>query len=47
MSQSMHLLDSFDDDVCTYCEGDLVTGSYKDNDAVVCADCGTPAVQLW
>lgn len=47
MSRTTHLLESFDDDDCTYCDGDLVLGAYKDNDAIVCDDCGTPAVQLW
>ncbi|ELZ98175.1 hypothetical protein C440_02968 [Haloferax mucosum ATCC BAA-1512] len=47
MSQSTRLLDSFDTDDCTYCDGDLVVEDYKNNDAIVCDDCGTPAVQLW
>ncbi|GGC68120.1 MULTISPECIES: HVO_A0556 family zinc finger protein [Haloferax] len=47
MPESAYLLDSFDEEDCTYCDGDLVAGSYKDNDAIVCDDCGTPAVQLW
>ncbi|WP_198526040.1 hypothetical protein [Haloferax sp. ATB1] len=46
-AKSAHLLDSFDEDDYTDCDGDLVTGSYKDNEAIVCDDCGTPAGQLW
>lgn len=33
---------------CQYCEdGTLQTEQYKGNDAVVCAECETPALQLW
>lgn len=33
---------------CHFCEtGTLVAAEYKGNDAVVCPDCGTPAVQFW
>ncbi|OVE84875.1 HVO_A0556 family zinc finger protein [Natronolimnobius baerhuensis] len=29
------------------CDGDLERGTYKDNQAVVCEDCGTPQAQVW
>ncbi|NGM69839.1 hypothetical protein G6M89_12610 [Natronolimnobius sp. AArcel1] len=29
------------------CDGDLERGTYKDNKAVVCEDCGTPQAQVW
>jgi hypothetical protein len=33
---------------CEYCsDGTLVEGTYKDNEAVVCDECETPALQLW
>ncbi|SEP21860.1 hypothetical protein SAMN04487948_12252 [Halogranum amylolyticum] len=33
---------------CEYCtDGTLVEGTYKDNEAVVCDECDTPALQLW
>ncbi len=32
---------------CAYCQGTLVSAQYKGNEAVVCDDCGTPAVQIW
>ncbi|WP_396613466.1 HVO_A0556 family zinc finger protein (plasmid) [Haloferax sp. S1W] len=47
MSQSTSLLDTLDEDDCTYCDGELVVSTYKGNDAVVCGDCGTPTIQLW
>ncbi|WP_191965514.1 MULTISPECIES: HVO_A0556 family zinc finger protein [Haloferax] len=47
MSQSGVLLKKLGDDECVYCDGDLVESTYKGNDAVICDDCGTPAIQLW
>lgn len=48
MSQSSFLFEKLDTDDCTYCDdGTLVLTTYKDNDAIVCDDCGTPAVQVW
>lgn len=33
---------------CQHCsDGVLVEGTYKDNDAVLCDECETPALQLW
>ncbi|EJN58131.1 HVO_A0556 family zinc finger protein [Halogranum rubrum] len=33
---------------CRHCsDGTLVEGTYKDNDAVLCDECETPALQLW
>ncbi|MFC4543284.1 HVO_A0556 family zinc finger protein [Halosolutus amylolyticus] len=33
---------------CAFCaDGTLVRERYRDNDAVVCDQCGTPAMQLW
>ena len=29
------------------CSGILEESSYKGNDALVCASCGTPATQVW
>jgi len=35
-------------DRCQYCDGGTLTrGTYKDGPAVVCDDCGTPAVRVW
>ena len=34
-------------DDCRHCEGTLVRGEYKDNDAALCDGCGTPQVQVW
>ncbi|MFC7205447.1 HVO_A0556 family zinc finger protein [Haloferax namakaokahaiae] len=48
MSESALIFETMADDDCTYCdEGTLELRSYKDNDAIVCDDCGTPAVQVW
>ena len=33
---------------CAFCEeGELLRGSYKGNDAVICDACGTPGAQVW
>lgn len=33
---------------CQYCnEGSLSKGTYKENTAIVCDNCETPALQLW
>lgn len=41
------LLATLDDAVCHYCDGDLETGAYKGSSAILCQDCGTPAVRVW
>lgn len=42
------LVDQLRNRDCTYCEdGTLVVTTYKDNDAVVCEECETPALQIW
>ena len=33
---------------CSWCAtGTLERATFKDNQALVCEDCGTPSVQLW
>ncbi|AEH38222.1 HVO_A0556 family zinc finger protein [Halopiger xanaduensis] len=32
---------------CPSCGGELERDVYKDKDAVVCAECGTPRAQVW
>ncbi|WP_165874786.1 HVO_A0556 family zinc finger protein [Natrarchaeobius oligotrophus] len=33
---------------CPSCDdGELERGTYKDNEAVICDDCGTPRAQVW
>ncbi|WP_343192867.1 HVO_A0556 family zinc finger protein [Haloterrigena sp. H1] len=33
---------------CDFCaDGQLASGEYKGNTAMVCDTCGTPAVQVW
>lgn len=35
-------------DDCRWCgDGTLARETFKGDDAVVCADCGTPAVRVW
>ena len=35
-------------DACPYCaDGTLKRGTYKDNDAAVCENCGTPSIQVF
>ncbi|WP_204357301.1 HVO_A0556 family zinc finger protein [Halogeometricum borinquense] len=41
------LFERMEDDTCAYCEGGLVMGQYKDTAAVLCEDCGTPAIRVW
>jgi hypothetical protein len=42
------LVDKLSGRDCHYCDdGTLSSGTYKDNTAVVCGDCDTPALQLW
>jgi hypothetical protein len=41
------LFAQLNDDDCTYCDGALTRGTYKDTPAVLCEDCGTPAVRSW
>ncbi|MFC4543278.1 HVO_A0556 family zinc finger protein [Halosolutus amylolyticus] len=41
-------LDQLEDTACTFCDsGLLVRNQYKGNDAVVCNNCETPAMQVW
>ena len=32
---------------CQYCDGDLVRGTFKGDEAILCDDCDTPAVRVW
>lgn len=32
---------------CSYCGGDLVIGEFKDQTAILCEECDTPAVRTW
>ncbi|WP_435183697.1 HVO_A0556 family zinc finger protein [Halobellus sp. EA9] len=41
------LLDRLDTTDCHYCDGDLDAGTYKGSEAILCEDCGTPAVRVW
>ncbi|WP_394740098.1 HVO_A0556 family zinc finger protein [Natronococcus roseus] len=42
------LLETLAGDSCEYCEtGTLERGTYKGNQAVICASCGVPGVQVW
>ncbi|MFA1611813.1 HVO_A0556 family zinc finger protein [Halobellus rubicundus] len=41
------LLDRMETADCHYCDGDLDVGEYKDSAAILCEDCGTPAVRVW
>ena len=35
-------------DTCDYCDdGELERGTYKGTRAVLCDECGTPAVRFW
>lgn len=41
-------LAQLEQDSCAFCAGGtLVRERYRGNDAVVCDQCGTPAMQLW
>lgn len=43
-----HLFAELSDDRCQYCDdGALARGTYKDAPAVLCEDCGTPALRVW
>ncbi|MFB6252112.1 MAG: HVO_A0556 family zinc finger protein [Halobellus sp.] len=46
-SDPEQLLDRLDDPSCQYCDGALDTGTYKGSGAVLCQDCGTPAIRVW
>ncbi|WP_276253339.1 HVO_A0556 family zinc finger protein [Halomontanus rarus] len=41
------ILTILEGDNCSFCDGTLVQGRYKGNDAVVCSECDTPTVQIW
>ncbi|WP_199174737.1 HVO_A0556 family zinc finger protein [Halegenticoccus soli] len=42
------LLEAVDGRECEYCDGGTVEiGTYKDNRAAVCEECGSPVVQLY
>ncbi len=48
MSASLNTLFSgMDQKECQYCEGTLERGTYKSEPAVVCDECGTPALRVW
>ena len=32
---------------CHYCGGTLETGEYKGTGAILCRDCGSPAIRIW
>jgi hypothetical protein len=32
---------------CSFCDGSVSPGEYQGNPAVVCAQCGTPALRLF
>jgi len=46
-SQCHAARDSLDDLHCEYCGDQLIVGTDKEPDAVLCADCSTPAVRFW
>ncbi|MFB6155645.1 MAG: HVO_A0556 family zinc finger protein [Haloferacaceae archaeon] len=42
------LFAELDDDRCQYCDGgSLVRGTFKEAPAVLCENCGTPALRVW
>lgn len=42
------LFEQLADQECGFCSGgSLVRAQFRGNDAVVCEECGTPAVRLW
>lgn len=49
MTESDDLLGRMARRACTHqeCEGILERGRYKGTDAVICNDCGTPALRTW
>lgn len=44
-----YLYESLADDTCAYCDAENAfrRRTYKDTPAVVCAECGTPALRVW
>ncbi|RKD98081.1 HVO_A0556 family zinc finger protein [Halopiger aswanensis] len=48
MAPNDRILSSLEGSPCNYCEeGILIREQFKGNSAVLCSQCGTPAIQSW